>query len=58
MQENGWESISWIGFQRDSLTGQFVWIDEGTNPDYLGWGEGGKIYFQSKMIKPFTIVGI
>jgi hypothetical protein len=42
-------NIGWIGLQRDSLTGQFVWIDFGTNPDYLGWGEGGKSFYDSKM---------
>ena len=39
-----YDFISWIGLQRDYLSGQFVWIEpSGTNPDFTAWGEGGMI---------------
>ena len=43
--QTSWDHISWIGLQRDYATGQFVWIDNGTNPDYDKWGDGGIIIF-------------
>ena len=36
-------ALTWIGLQRDSITGQFMWVDDGTYPDYLSWAPGGKI---------------
>ena len=45
MAMNGLYTISWVGLQRDSLTGQFVWIDDGKNPDFAAWGDGGMISF-------------
>ena len=45
MAMNGLYTISWVGLQRDSLTGQFVWIDDGNSPDFAAWGDGGMISF-------------
>ena len=47
LQQASWDLISWIGLQRDSATGQFVWIDDGSSPEYDKWGDGGKIVFPS-----------
>ena len=41
--------VSWIGLQRDGLTGQFVWIEDWTSPDYLAWGPGGKKTYQLRI---------
>ena len=41
MASQGYYTISWIGLEKDYGTGQFIWIDDGTAPDFLGWGDGG-----------------
>ena len=36
-------ALSWIGLRRDSVTGQFVWVDDGTYPDFNAWAPDGKL---------------
>ena len=36
-------ALSWIGLRRDSMTGQFIWADDGTYPDYDAWAPDGKL---------------
>ena len=44
--KDDWEEMSpnpagWIGYQRDSKTGQFRWVDGSQNLEYESWGPNG-----------------
>ena len=45
--KNEWEDMhpnpaGWIGYQRDSKTGQFRWVDGNKDLEYESWGPNGK----------------